>query len=143
MRNAGGDQPVFKPSCRVLSLDDNKEILSVLGLCLEPDFELWTTDDEAEAMCLLSFADRIDIFTQDLERPGGLGGCEFLRLMKRHPQLRRIPVLLISGYPWNAARELLHDARVPLDQTVAYLPKPFTRAELRFTIRTMLPPGAG
>jgi CheY-like chemotaxis protein len=123
----------------VLSLDDNPDILSILRLCLEGSYEFWGTDDEAAAMCLLSFADRIDVFTQDLERPCGIGGCEFLRLLRAHPKLREIPVLLISGYPASAIRERLEGAGIPIDRNVAFLAKPFTRTQLRFTIRSMLP----
>ena len=59
----------------VLSLDDCPEILTVLRMCMEGEpYEFWTTDDEAAAMCLLNFAERIDLFTQDLDagRPGRL-----------------------------------------------------------------------
>src|SRR5258708_7780226 len=93
--NGSSDSTTRKP--QILSLDDEPEILAVMRRMIqEAGYESWGTSDEAEAMCLLCFSDEIDLFVQDLERPNGIGGCEFLRLMRSHRKLRQIPVLIIS-----------------------------------------------
>ena len=126
------DPDVSLPTKRILSLDDCSEILRLMRVCWEnADYESWTTDDEAAAITLLCFSERIDLFTQDLERPGGIGGCQLLRLMKSHAKLSKIPVLIISGYPLDMANQMMKRKGLDLDQTVAgYLAKPFTLDQL-------------
>ena len=116
---------------RVVSLDDCPEILALMQMCLDQKrYDVWPCTDEAEAMCLLCFGEGIDVFTQDLDRPGGIGGVEFLRRMRGHPKLRRIPVLIVSGYPASAVREMLRHGGVERDRSIGFLEKPFTVAEL-------------
>ena len=117
---------------RILCLDDCRELLFLMGrVWEEAGFEVWSTSDEAEAMCLLCFGDRIDLFTQDLERPCGEGGWQVLRWVKAHPVLRHIPVLIISAHPWWYASEQMAENGIDSDALLAgYLTKPFTPARL-------------
>lgn len=128
---------------RVLSLDDSEEILGLLRACWEEaGYEPWTTDDEAAALCLLCFSEQIDLFTEDLDRPGAMGGLELLRMIRSHPRLRKIPVLIISAYPLATVRQMMEAAGLELEQTVSgYLRKPFTAGELAAKAKTILAGG--
>jgi DNA-binding NtrC family response regulator len=138
MENGSNNGTVRSRRRRVVSLDDCTEILTVMRLCLDEDwYEVWPCDDEAEAMCLLCFGREIDVFTQDLDRPGGIGGVEFLQLMKGHPTLRRIPVLIISGHPVSTVREMLWRRGVQEDDKVGFLQKPFTADALASSIEML------
>ncbi len=104
----------------------------------EAGYDVWATSDEAAAMCLLAFSDRIDLFTQDLQRPEGIGGARFLRLMRSHAKLRTIPVLIISGYPLSIGREILREHGIDVAGNVHYLPRPFRADELLTSIEAIL-----
>jgi CheY-like chemotaxis protein len=125
---------------RVLSLDDELEILALMRIVLEKaGYEFWGTDDEAEATCLLCFSKRVDVFTQDLDRPAGVGGCQILHWLRSHPKLRRIPVLIVSGYPEPWARQMLENAGLHAEAgRVGFLQKPFTSEQLSRSVRRML-----
>lgn len=117
---------------RIVSLDDSEEILGLLQACWEEaGYESWPTSDEAAALCLLCFSEHIDLFTEDLDRPGAMGGLELLRMLRAHPKLRKIPVLIVSACPLPAVRQMMEAAGLDLEQTVSgYLRKPFTAGEL-------------
>jgi CheY-like chemotaxis protein len=137
-KGQSGSRKLGKP--RILSLDGCPEILGITRLLLEKSgYEVLATDDEAAATCLLCFSQAIDLFTENLERPNGVGGCEFLHLMKSHPKLRSIPVLIISGHSVEAAQRLMKTKGIDLQHDVAgYLRKPYTRHQLRASIESIL-----
>lgn len=81
---------------RILSLDDERSFLVLLGLILEPAgyVHSWTTDGN-EALSLLR-SEPPDLLTQDYMRPPP-NGPDLYRQMKADASLRKIPVLFISS----------------------------------------------
>ena len=80
---------------RVLSLDDDPEMLSLLGLIFGLcGYDHMRTTNSAEALSILQ-REPIDLFTQDCTRPD-MHGLELYRLLKVDEDMARIPVLFIS-----------------------------------------------
>ena len=81
---------------RILSLDDEPEILPLIGLILKlAGYDHLCTTSNTEALAALH-NQPIDLFTQDLLRPD-MDGWEFYQIMKADEELRSIPVLCISA----------------------------------------------
>lgn len=125
----------------ILSLDDGTDWIEIYRLILEPAGYNYTgTADEQEALAILR-SQPVDLFTTDFHRPG-LGGCEFLRLVKTDPALRHVPVLGISL--WSRASRAEALARVGLDidrDLVGYMEKSFTCAGLVAVVEAVLGEG--
>ena len=81
---------------RILSLDAEPEILALLHTIIQHiGYEhLYTTSNE-QALDLLR-SGNIDLFTQNIMRCH-TNGCEFYQLMQNSPDLKHIPVLIISS----------------------------------------------
>ena len=80
-----------------MSLDDDPEMLKLLGLMFElAGYEhLRVTEDEGALDILHS--EPVDLFTQDCLRPECPGGLALYEQLKADEQLRYIPVLFISA----------------------------------------------
>lgn len=70
-----------------------------------------------------------DIILLDIMMPG-VGGLETLRFLKSHPQLKNIPVILLSG-----ARPLVRQAEYKWSE---FLNKPFSTKALLDTISKLI-----
>ncbi len=81
---------------RILSLDDELEMLKLLNLILERrGYEHIYTTSEDDALTILRNI-QVDLFTQDLMRPR-IDGLALCRLMQADRALRRIPVLILTA----------------------------------------------
>jgi len=107
---------------RILSLDDEPELLALYRLILERrGYEHISTTDSHQALDILR-TEPIDLFTQDLLHPG-MDGWQVLGILRSEPKLNSIPVLIISS--------VVSIAKATLDTTVYdYLSKPFSVPEL-------------
>ncbi len=118
---------------RILSLDDEVDILDLLRLILERvGYTVLTARSEYDAWAILHTAP-VDLFTQDLVRPGE-GGWGFFRRMQAEPSLRHIPVILITANA-DAQRDA---AELGITGIAAYLLKPFKPHELLITVADVL-----
>ena len=117
---------------RILSLDDDSEMLKLLGLILElAGYEHLRTTNSHEALSLLR-GEPIDLFTQDCLRPD-IDCLEFYQLMKSDVSLRTIPVLFISA---GSRPEIAAECRATYGDD--YLVKPFSPPELLATVAGLL-----
>ncbi len=82
---------------RILSLDDDPELLQRFAVALNlAGYEhLLTT--QIKAALSIFHNERIDLFTQDFQRPA-MPGWDLYELMKADDDLRSIPVLFLSGF---------------------------------------------
>jgi len=81
---------------RILSLDDEPEMVGLYGLILEPKgYEHVCVSDSYEAWAMLC-TESFDLFTQDLLRPD-IDGWAFYDLIKADESLRDLPVMIISA----------------------------------------------
>lgn len=115
---------------RILSLDDDLELLVILNSLLESlGYESLTTVSEQEALLILR-TQSIDLFTQDIARPVR-GGWDFLRLIKTDPALEKIPVMIISAAPMSSQVEQVKCRGLNFERDlVAYLKKPISVEQL-------------
>ncbi len=83
---------------RVLAIDDNVLYLETLALALgEEGFDVRTVSSGAEALAWLEL-NVADAVLLDLAMPNGLSGSETCKRLKAHPELRGIPVLILTGH---------------------------------------------
>ena len=133
----GVDHPVL----RVMVIDDSKTIRRTAEtLLMREGFEVITAQDGYEALGLV-VRHRPDLIFVDIMMPR-LDGYQTCALIKRHPDFRHIPVILLSS------KDGLFDrARGRLVGSERYLTKPFTREELLEAVhelgRTMPTPASG
>ncbi len=124
---------------RILVVDDEEVVLAGIEKILKRDGVLLTKATSAEQALDLLRDNEIDIVIADLKLPG-MDGLELLRRLKE--EAPGIPTILITGFATikSATQALKIGA-------VEYLPKPFTRSELRGAVyraarRKNLPVGA-
>jgi two-component system, OmpR family, response regulator len=122
--------PAMTPSVKILVVDDDGEIRSLLRMILVREgFQVEEAKDAASARKRLGGGDDFDLFILDVMMPGedGLSFCERLR------ETRATPILMIS------ARSLSVDRAIGLETGADdYLPKPFERRELVARVRALL-----
>ncbi len=82
---------------RILVVDDEQEVLSSLKEILE--HEGYSVDIATNGIDALDKLSRINfsIVLSDIRMPA-MDGIEFAEILKNHPQLKRIPIILFSGY---------------------------------------------
>lgn len=108
----------------VLLVEDQAAIRRSMSRSLQrAGFNVIDAQSAEEALAMLEdLKTPLDLLVTDIVLPG-LDGIQLaLRLRARQPKLR---VLVCSGYAGDA-----HTAALPVDERTAFLPKPFTGAEL-------------
>jgi CheY-like chemotaxis protein len=91
---------------RILSLDDEPEMLRLLGVILErAGYEHLSTSSTEEALSILR-SEPVDLLTQDRMRPE-IDGVTLCRMLKADEALRRIPVCMVTAYAAGATRDNL------------------------------------
>ncbi|MCK7594707.1 response regulator [Pseudomarimonas salicorniae] len=109
---------------RALIIDDSNTVLAVLGKMLRQNGYLTSTAQDAESGIQLARSERPDVVFLDIVLPG-MNGFAALRALKRDPETRDIPVIMMSGN--MQATEQFYAQRIGAD---SFLKKPFPRAEL-------------
>jgi len=119
-----------KPSAKILIVDDDDEIRSLLQVVLTREgFDVREAKDAATARRMLAARNAADLIILDIMMPGedGLTFCQRLR------ETQDIPVLMVS------ARSLSVDRSIGLETGADdYLPKPFERRELVARVKAIL-----
>jgi two-component system OmpR family response regulator len=119
-----------KPSAKILVVDDDDEIRTLLQVVLAREgFEVLQAKDAAKARRLLSAGNGVDLIILDVMMPGedGLSFCQRLR------ETQGTPILMVS------ARSLSIDRAIGLETGADdYLPKPFERRELVARVNAIL-----
>jgi DNA-binding NtrC family response regulator len=129
-REAAGDPAA---PVRLLVVEDDPSVRTLLGHVLADDHHVIdqaASVDEAER---LAAHQRPDIVIADVVMPGRSGIDLRREFVRRFPGL---PVILISGYSPEQVAEFV--ARTPL---TAFLPKPFSIADLRQMVEDALDGG--
>jgi CheY-like chemotaxis protein len=121
-----------KGKLKLVVAEDEAALAKVLKLRLEMEgFEVRTAGDGAEAMRLIQ-ADRPDLLLCDLMMPV-MDGYELTRAIKSDPNLRSIPILILTAL--KAARETEKLSRLGAD---GFASKPFDSKELTAQIRKLI-----
>lgn len=118
---------------RILVVDDEPTVLEFLvDVLCDEGYELTVADNGVMALQMLGNTG-VDLVITDTMMPE-LGGVELIRSLREHPELRDVPVVLMSA----AARPGLDGLG-----TVNFLPKPFDLAALLDAVEEALRSVAG
>ena len=135
---AGGSERRIKmrtnafPGTRILIIDDSATIVALLRRMLRQN-ELATLEaGDAEAGVDIARTERPDLIFLDIVLPG-MNGFAALRLLRRDPLTRDIPIIMISGN--EQATEEFYAHRIGADD---FMKKPFSRAEVFARIERLL-----
>jgi two-component system, chemotaxis family, response regulator PixG len=125
-RNITNKQPPAKasPIYKVLCIDDSPTIIKAIkGFLDEQVFSVIGVEDPLKALMQV-LSSKPDIILLDISMPN-LDGYELCSLLRKHPDFRDTPVIMVTG-----RTTLIDRARAKLVRASGYLTKPFTRAEL-------------
>ena len=110
----------------VLVVDDERAIVKLIATVLRPEHLVITAESAIEALTIFeSYHERIDLIITDVTMPGMTGLELVARLESTHKRL--FPVLFVTGA-----------SEYPIDPCRAVLPKPFSPAALKDTVRQVL-----
>jgi len=127
-------QAVPRAAKRVLVADDDADVCALLALVLRPLAAVRIVHDAESALRVLAAEPPYDMIISDFMLPG-ITGLEFVERVRAQPQMAKTPILMISGHDRSAL-----DARSLAVGADAYLDKPFTLAQLRAAVGTLLGP---
>ena len=103
------------PDSKILIIDDNQDVLSVLSLLLEMQgFSVSTAQDGLEGLDRMKTDDHISLVLLDLCMPV-MDGWEFLRRKTNDPRIAEIPVIVISAVSPDSLDGVEAVLRKPVD----------------------------
>jgi response regulator RpfG family c-di-GMP phosphodiesterase/signal transduction histidine kinase len=115
----------------IVVIDDNPEVLKLMKLLLEDEFDLHLASSGEEGLSLIR--DQMpDIIISDVMMPG-MDGHALTKRIKSDESLRHIPVILVTAR--SGAEMLNQGIEAGADD---YLPKPFDSVELKARIHNLL-----
>jgi CheY-like chemotaxis protein len=121
---------------RILVVDDEADVVSYLEAVLRDNgYEVLATTDGTEALRLVR-SERPDLVCLDIAMPAPTG-VKIYRELRDDPELRAIPVVMITGVIQQFRDFIHHRKRVPPPD--GYIAKPFAVEELLETLQRLLP----
>jgi two-component system cell cycle response regulator DivK len=119
---------------RILVVEDQEDNRRIIRDLLESvGYQLIEAVDGAEGVRLAQ-SERPDLILMDIQLPE-LDGYEATRRIKAEPELRAIPIVVVTSYALSG-----DDAKAKAAGCDAYVAKPFSPRQLLATIRQFLPP---
>lgn len=117
---------------KILIVDDQVEILRLLSITLRREYEVIEAGDGASALAMLQLH-RPSLVLLDVMMPGEPDGLEVLDRIKADPQLRHIPVAMLTARGQAADHEAARARGAD-----AYFTKPFSPLSVLTWIREAL-----
>lgn len=117
---------------RVLIVDDSATIVALLRRMLRQNEFITLEAGDAEQGIVIAREQRPDLIFLDIVLPG-MNGFSALRLLRRDPLTKDIPIIMISGN--EQATEEFYVHRIGADD---FMKKPFARAEVFARIERLL-----
>ncbi|AFZ03020.1 response regulator [Calothrix sp. PCC 6303] len=112
------------PIYKVLCIDDSPTIIKAIKGFLDAQvFSVIGVEDPLKALMQI-LSSKPDVILLDISMPN-LDGYELCSLLRKHPDFRDTPIIMVTG-----RTALIDRARAKLVRASGYLTKPFTRAEL-------------
>jgi two-component system, cell cycle response regulator DivK len=119
-------------SQRILVVEDQEDNRRIIrDLLTSAGYELMEAVD-GEAGVRLADTERPDLILMDIQLPV-LDGHEATRRIKQNPELRAIPIIVVTSYALSG-----DDAKAMAAGADGYVAKPFSPRELLATIRKLL-----
>ena len=132
VNGTAADKGTAPPKRRVLVVEDNPQLLALIGLKLERDgFDVLRADSGDAAAPILQGDTEIDLLVTDMIMPGRYQGMDMLRFAKARPA--PLPVVLISGYA-----DISASPEVDLGDADLFLEKPLNLEELSLRLDTLV-----
>ena len=120
-------------SKRILAIEDHEENRRILRILLaSAGYDLLEAVTGEEGLSLAE-RERPDLILMDIQLPG-LDGYEVTRRIKANPELRHIPIIVVTSYALSGDDVKAFEAGCD-----AYVTKPFVPRELVAKIRAFLP----
>jgi putative two-component system response regulator len=116
----------------VLAVDDDPDLLALMGKVLGTQYEVKLAGDGGDALALAAAAPQPDLVLLDVDLPGA-SGFEICQLLKEDPATARIPVIFLTGK--TEATDQLEGLDLG---AVDYLTKPVNAKLLLARVRTHL-----
>jgi DNA-binding response OmpR family regulator len=117
---------------RVLIIDDCERALREVGEMFASLGYVVLQSSQPERGLRMARFEKPDLVILDIGMPG-MNGFEVLRLMRKDPLARRLPVIMMSGNP--RAVEMFQQMRIEAD---GFLRKPFSRRAIFENIEALL-----
>jgi two-component system cell cycle response regulator DivK len=118
---------------RILVVEDQEDNRRIIrDLLASAGYEMIEATD-GETGVRLAEAERPDLILMDIQLPG-LDGHEATRRIKAAPELRAIPIIVVTSYALSG-----DDAKAMAAGCDAYVAKPFSPRQLLAKIREFLP----
>jgi two-component system aerobic respiration control protein ArcA len=121
-----------KQSPRILIVEDDEIVLKSLRRILESEDYRVVTAEDARELALVVEEFFFDLIMLDVGLPW-VNGFELAEMMKEHPEIRKIPLVFISGH--SDVETIKKGFAVGADD---YITKPFDLAKIKKTIYTLL-----
>lgn len=128
----GKERRVARAGTRVLLIDDSATIVALLRRMLRQNDYLTLEAGDAERGIELARSERPDLIFLDIVLPG-MNGFAALRALRRDPETKDIPIIMISGN--EQATEEFYVHRIGADD---FMKKPFSRGEVFARIERLL-----
>ncbi|MBP8081497.1 MAG: response regulator [Arenimonas sp.] len=128
----GKERPSARAGTRVLLIDDSATIVALLRRMLRQNEYATLEAGDAERGIELARSERPDLIFLDIVLPG-MNGFAALRALRRDPDTRDIPIIMISGN--EQATEEFYVHRIGADD---FMKKPFSRGEVFARIERLL-----
>lgn len=118
---------------KILVVEDDEISRDVLILFLKNHFEI---DEARNGQTALEKADgnQYDLILMDVNLGRGMTGLDITKNLKKRPNYAKVPIIAITAFAMKGDKEEFLQAGFD-----HYLAKPFTREELRATIKKYLP----
>ena len=114
---------------KVMVVDDDRTMNSLLKTLLELDGFVVVSASRGELVMALALAEKPDAVLMDV-RIAEADGLDLLREMRRHPELRNLPVIMCSGM------DLQEESRVA--GANAFILKPYPPEQLTSTLKKVI-----
>ena len=133
MRQLCPEYAAMGPPARILVIDDSDAIRNTLRLTLEfKGYEVAEARDGKEGLAMIQESD-YDLVFCDLGMPG-LDGIGLIEAVRRNPQRRSLPIIVLSAEEREAKRRALEaGANASID-------KPFSPRQVLHALEGMLRP---
>ena len=114
---------------RILAVDDHEEILELIRITLEPDYDIVTLSQPADLYEILDLLEP-DLLILDVMMPK-ITGFQLTEILRKNPATRELPIILLSAK--SAPSEVKHGYRLG---ATLYLTKPFAPDRLVKNVAT-------
>jgi two-component system, cell cycle response regulator DivK len=122
---------------RILVVEDQEDNRRIIRDLLSSAGYALIEAADGEAGVRLAETERPDLILMDIQLPV-LDGYEATRRIKQNPELRHIPIIVVTSYALSG-----DDAKAVAAGSDAYVAKPFSPRQLLATIRKFLPEAQG